>query len=149
MVSSLVTCTIHIFAVCVAVCTVIERGVHHQTHDAFDNELFIGALVDHLAPRVVCSREQSVIAGCRRLVGFLSEWLERRRTSGASPLFVVRTSLMCLTATADIVYGFGHVAEMMLISNALSFSHNLVASSPCLLRGMLHRFGLHDRCEEQ
>ena len=38
-----------------------------------------------------------------------------------------RTSLMSSIATADIVYGFGHVAEMMLISNALSFSHNLVA----------------------
>ena len=41
----------------------------------------------HLAPRVVCSRKQSVIASCRRLVGFVSEWLKRRRTSGASPLF--------------------------------------------------------------
>ena len=39
MVSALVTCTIHIFAVCVAVRTVIERSVHHQTHDAVDNEL--------------------------------------------------------------------------------------------------------------
>ena len=39
-----------------------------------------------MAPDVVCSREQSVVAGCRRLVGFLSEWL-KRRTSGASPLF--------------------------------------------------------------
>ena len=88
MVSSLVTCIIHIFAVCVAVRTVIERGVrHHQTHDAVDSELFIGALVVHLAPRVVCSREQSVVAGCRRLVGFVSEWLKRRRTSGASALF--------------------------------------------------------------
>ena len=30
----------------------VERGVHrHQTHDAVDNELFIGALVVHLAPR--------------------------------------------------------------------------------------------------
>ena len=87
MVSSLVTCTIHIFAVCVAVRTVIERSVHHhQTHDAVDNELFIGAVVVHLAPRVLCSREQSIIAGCRRLVGFVSEWLKRRRTSGASPL---------------------------------------------------------------
>ena len=71
--SSLVTCIIHIFAICVAVCTVIERGVHHQTHDAVHSELFIGALVVHLAPRVVCSREQSVVAGCRRLVGFVSE----------------------------------------------------------------------------
>ena len=88
MVSSLVTCTIHIFAVCVAVCTVIERSVHHhQTRDAVDNELFIGALVVHLAPDVVCDREQSVVAGCRRLVGFWSEWLKRRRTSGASTLF--------------------------------------------------------------
>ena len=77
MVSALVTCTIHIFAVCVAVRTVIERGVHHhQTHDAVDSELFIGALVVHSAPRVVCSRKQSVIAGCRRLVGFVSEWLK-------------------------------------------------------------------------
>ena len=42
MVSALVTCTIHIFAVCVAVRTVIERGVHHhQNHDAVDSELFI------------------------------------------------------------------------------------------------------------
>ena len=64
MVSSLVTCIIHIFAVCVAVRIVIERGVHHQNHDAVDSELFIGALVVHLAPRVVCSRKQSVIAGC-------------------------------------------------------------------------------------
>ena len=87
MVSSLVTCTIHIFAVCVAVCTVIERSVHHQTHDAVDNELLIGALVIHLAPRVVCSRKQSVMGGCRRFVGFVSEWLKRRRTSGATPLF--------------------------------------------------------------
>ena len=87
MVSALVTCTIHIFAVCVAVRTAIERSVHHQTHDAVDSELFIGAVVVHLAPRVVCSREQSVVAGCRRLVGFVSEWLKRRRTSGASPLF--------------------------------------------------------------
>ena len=38
-----------------------------------------------------------------------------------------RTSLVCPIATADIVYGFGHVAEMVLISNALSFSQNLVA----------------------
>ena len=88
MVSSLVTCIIHIFAVCVAVRTVIERGVHHhQTHDAVDSEHFIGALVVHSAPRVVCSREQSITGGCRRLVGFVSEWLKRRRTSGASPLF--------------------------------------------------------------
>ena len=45
MVSSLVTCIIHIFAVCVAVRTVIESGDHHQTHDAVDSELFFGALV--------------------------------------------------------------------------------------------------------
>ena len=32
--SALVTCIIHIFAVCVAVRTVVERGDHHQTHDA-------------------------------------------------------------------------------------------------------------------
>ena len=87
MVSSRVTCTVHIFAVCVAVRTVIERGVHHQNHDAVDSELFFGALVVYLAPDVVCSREQSIIAGCRRLVGFVSEWLKRRRTSSASPLF--------------------------------------------------------------
>ena len=54
--SVLVTCTIHIFAVCVAVRSVIERGVHHhQTHDAVGSEHFIGALVVHLAPRVVQS----------------------------------------------------------------------------------------------
>ena len=73
MVSSLVPCTIHIFAVCVAVRTVIERSVHHQTHDAVENELFIGALVVYLAPDVVCSREQSITGGCRRFVGFVSE----------------------------------------------------------------------------
>ena len=126
MVSSLVTCIIHIFAVCVAVRTVIQRGVHHQTHDAVDNELFIGALV-HLAPRVECSREQSVIAGCRRFVGFVSEWFKRRRTSGASPLLSSSTSLAHNVAAADLVHEFGHVADMVLISNALSFSHNLVA----------------------
>ena len=72
----------HLLAVCVPVCTVIERGVHHhQTHDAVDNELL------HSAPRVVCSREQSVVAGCRRFVGFVSELFKRRRTSDASPLF--------------------------------------------------------------
>ena len=127
MVSALVTCTIHIFAVCVAVCTVIERGVHHQIHDAVDNELFIGALVVYLAPDVVCSREQSVIAGCRRLVGFVSEWLKRRCKSGASPLFEFQNFVACPIAKADIVYGFGHVAEMVLIAKALSFSQNLVA----------------------
>ena len=68
MVSSLVTCIIHIFAVCVAVCTVIERGVHHQNHEAVDSELFIEALVVHLAPRVVCSRKQSVIAWVQKKV---------------------------------------------------------------------------------
>ena len=113
MVTSLVTCTIHIFAVCVAVRTVIERGDHHQTHDAVDNEFFIGALVVHLAPRVVCSREQSVVAGCRRFVGFVSELFKRRRTSGASPLLSFRTSLVCPIAATDIVSGFGHVAEMV------------------------------------
>ena len=34
----------HIFAVCGAVRIVIERSVHHQSHDAVDNELCIGAL---------------------------------------------------------------------------------------------------------
>ena len=34
----------------------------------------------------MCSREQSVVAGCRRLVGFVSELLKRRRTSGANAL---------------------------------------------------------------
>ena len=125
--SSLVTCTIHIFAVCVAVCTVIERSVHHQTHDAVDNELFIGTLVVHLAPRIECSREQSVVAGCRRLVGFVSEWFKRRRTSGAIHFLSFSTSLACQIAAADLVCEFGHVAEMLLISNALSFSQNLVA----------------------
>ena len=38
-----------------------------------------------------------------------------------------RTSLVCPIATAQNVSGFGHVAEMVLISNALSFSQNLVA----------------------
>ena len=129
MVSSLVTCTIHIFAVRVAVCTVIERSVHHQTHDAVDNELCIGALVVHLVRRVECSRE-----GARQAqVHFVS----------------FSTSLACQIAAADLVYEFGHVAEMVLISNALSFSHNLVACSQWLLRGMLHRFDLHDMCEEQ
>ena len=104
--SSLVTCIIHIFAVCVAVCTVIERGVHHQNHDAVDNELFFGALVGHLASRVVCSREQSIIAGCRRLVGFVSEWLKRRRTSGASPLWSFSTSLAYQITAADLVHEF-------------------------------------------
>ena len=56
------------------------------------------------------------------------------------------TTLACQIAAADLVYEFGHVAEILLISNAKSFSHNLVASSPWLLRGMLHRFDLHDRC---
>ena len=61
--SSLVTCTIHIFAVCVAVRTVIERGVHHQTHDAVDNELLpFGAAL-------LCSREQSIIAGVEDSLG--------------------------------------------------------------------------------
>ena len=59
MVSSLVTCTIHIFAVRVAIRNVIERSVHHQSHDAVDNELCIGALVVQLTPHVACSREQS------------------------------------------------------------------------------------------
>ena len=57
------------------------------------------------------------------------------------------TSLVCLIATADLVCEFGHVAEIALISNAMSFSHNLVASSPWSLRGLLHRFDLHT-CEE-
>ena len=100
MVSALVTCTIHIFAVCVAVRTVIERGVHHQTHDAVDNELLpFGAAL-------VCSREQSIIAGCRRLVGFVSEWLKRRRTSGASPLLSFSTSLAYQITAADLVHEF-------------------------------------------
>ena len=38
-----------------------------------------------------------------------------------------RTSLMCSIAAADLVYEFGHVAEIVLVSNAMSFSHNLVA----------------------
>ena len=50
-----------------------ERSVHHQSHDAVDNELCIGAVVVHSAPHVVCSREQSLIPGCRRFVGFVSE----------------------------------------------------------------------------
>ena len=58
------------------------------------------------------------------------------------------TSLVCLISTADVVGEFGHVADMVLISNALSFSHNLFAGSPWLLRGVLHRFDLHDWCEE-
>ena len=57
------------------------------------------------------------------------------------------TSLVCLIATANLLYEFGHVAEMVLISDAPSFSHNLVASSPWSLRGLLHRFDLHT-CEE-
>ena len=54
MVSSFVTCTIHIFAVCVAVRTVIERSVQYQTRDAVDNELCIGTFG---GPFSVCSRE--------------------------------------------------------------------------------------------
>ena len=60
-----------------------------------------------------------------------------------------RTSLACQIAAADLVYEFGHVAEIVLVSNAISFSQNLVAGSPWLLRAKLHRFDLHDRCEEQ
>ena len=127
MVSSLVTCIIHIFAVCVAVCTVIERGVHHQNHDAVDGELFIGALVGHLAPRVVCNRKQSVIAGCRRLVGFVSEWLKRRRTSGASPLFELQNFVGVPNCYGRYCLWICHVADMVLISKAISFSHNFVA----------------------
>ena len=52
MESSLVTCTIHIFAVCVAAHTVIERSVHHHTPNAVDDDLCIGALVVQLAPQV-------------------------------------------------------------------------------------------------
>ena len=61
-----------------------ERCPPPPNHDAV---LCIGALVVHLAPDVVCSREQSITGGCRRLVGFVSEWLKRRRTSSASPHF--------------------------------------------------------------
>ena len=46
--------------------TVFERSVHHKSLDAVVNELCIGALVVQSAPHVV-------LAGCRRLVGFVSE----------------------------------------------------------------------------
>ena len=73
MESSLVTCTIHIFAVCVAAHTVIERSVHHHTPDAVDDDLCIGALVVQSAPPVACSREQSQQGVEESLAGFVPE----------------------------------------------------------------------------
>ena len=102
----------------------------------------------HLAPHVVCSREQSLISGCRRFVGFVSEWLRRRRTLDASPLFEFQHFAGVLNCTANLVFEFGHVTEMVLIFNALSFSVNFVARRPWFSRGVLHRLDLHDRCEE-
>ena len=72
IVSSLVTCTITSLLFVSPFRTVIERSAHHQSHDAVDNELCIGAVVVQSAPHVVCSREQSLIPGCRRFVLFVS-----------------------------------------------------------------------------
>ena len=70
---------------------------------------------------VVCSREQSITGGCRRFVGFVSEWLKRRRTSGASALFEFPDlPWVCPIATADIVSGFGHVAEKRSVFHRIS-----------------------------
>ena len=110
----------HIFAVCGAVRIVIERSVHHQSHDAVDNELCIGALVVHSAPPVV-------LAGCRRLVGSCQISSKEGARQAQVHFLSFSTSLVCLIAAADLLYEFGHVAEIVLISNAISFSHNIVA----------------------
>ena len=104
MVSSFVTCTITSLLFVAPLRTVIERSVHHQSLDAVDDELCIGALVVHSAPPVV-------LAGCRRLVGSCQISSKEGARQAQVHFLSFSTSLVCLIATADLLYEFGHVAE--------------------------------------
>ena len=110
--SSLVACTITSLLFVSSLRTVIDRSVHHLTHDAVLNELCIGALVVH----TLCWQDvKDSLGSCQ------SGWRGRARRAQVHFLSF-STSLVCLIVTVHLVYEFGHVAEMVLISNTISFS---------------------------